>query len=82
LLFSQQVQQVTQTSDEILRRAEGLEKSGFNTYDAIHLASEEQAGVDVFLTTDDQILKVVSRNEKLLPFRIENPVKCLEEVLK
>jgi len=57
------------------RRAEELEKSGFDTYDAIHLASAEQAGVDVFLTTDEQIMKVANRNKKLLPFLVENPVK-------
>ena len=82
LLFASQAKQVIETSDKILRRAEELEKSGFDTYDAIHLASAEQAGVDVFLTTDDQILKVANRNKKLLPFLVENPVKWLEEVLK
>jgi predicted nucleic acid-binding protein len=82
LLFALQAQHVVETSDEILCRAEELEKSGFDTYDAIHLASAEQARVNVFLTTDDQILKVVGRNKKLLPFLVENPVKWLEEVLK
>ena len=64
LLFASQAQQIIETSDKILRRAEELEKSGFDTYDAIHLASAEQAKVDVFLTTDDQLLKVASRNKK------------------
>ncbi len=82
LLFASQAQQVVEISDKILRRAEELEKSGFDTYDAIHLASAERARVDVFLTTDDQILKVAVRNNKLLPFLVENPVKWLEEVLK
>jgi len=82
LLFASQAQQVVETSDKILRRAEESEKSGFEPYDAIHLASAEQARVDVFLTTDDHILKVAGRNKKLLPFLVENPVKWLEEVLK
>lgn len=82
MLFASQAQQVVETSDKILRRAEELEKSGFKPYDAIHLASAEQARVDVFLTTDDHILKVAGRNKKLLPFLVENPVKWLEEVLK
>jgi hypothetical protein len=38
--------------------------------------------VDVFLTTDDAIVKIANRSKKLLDFRIENPVKWLEEVLK
>ena len=37
---------------------------------------------DVFLTTDDQILKVAARKKSLFSFTVENPVKWLEEVLK
>lgn len=71
-----------ETSDKILNRAEELEGAGFDSYDAIHLASAEDGQVDVFLTTDDQILKVANRNKNVLSFVAENPVKWLEEVLK
>jgi predicted nucleic acid-binding protein len=74
--------QVVELTDKVLTRAEELENAGFDSYDAIHLASAEHANVDVFLTTDDQIVKVANRNRKLLTFLIENPVKWLEEVLK
>ena len=74
--------QVVELTDKVLTRAEELENAGFDSYDAIHLASAEHANVDVFLTTDDQIVKVANRNRKLLAFLIENPVKWLEEVLK
>jgi len=55
---------------------------GFDSYDAIHLASAEYAKVDVFLTTDDQILKIAARKKNLFSFTVENPVKWLEKVLK
>ena len=65
-----------------LRRAEELEKAGFDSYDAVHLASAEIGKADVFLTTDDQILKVANRKKSLFSLIVENPVKWLEEVLK
>ncbi|MBI5823339.1 MAG: PIN domain-containing protein [Chloroflexi bacterium] len=73
---------MVEITDDLLTRAEELEGAGFDTYDAIHLASAKQAKVDVFLTTDDPIVKIANRNKKLLDFRVENPVKWLEEVLK
>jgi predicted nucleic acid-binding protein len=80
--FASLAHQIVETSEKILRRAEELEELGFDSYDAIHLASAESSKVDIFLTTDDQILKVASRKKNLFSFTIENPVKWLEEVLK
>jgi predicted nucleic acid-binding protein len=82
LLLAGQSHQVVEITETILNRAEKLEASGFDSYDAIHLASAEQADVDVFLTTDDNIQKVSNRNKEVFSFVVENPVKWLEEVLK
>jgi len=82
LLLAGQSHQVVEITDKILNRAEKLEASGFDSYDAIHLASAEQANVDVFLTTDDNIQKVSNRNKEVFSFVVVNPVKWLEEVLK
>ena len=82
IAFASLAHQIVETSDQVLDRAEELEKAGFNSYDAIHLASAEDAQVDIFLTTDDQILKVANRNKNILSFIVENPVKWLEEALK
>ena len=65
-----------------MAQAEKLEASGFDSYDAIHLASAEHAKVNVFLTTDDNMQKIANRNKKLFSFVVVNPVKWLEEVLK
>ncbi|HSL42839.1 MAG TPA: PIN domain-containing protein [Anaerolineales bacterium] len=82
LLLAGQSHRVVEITEKILNRAEKLEASGFDSYDAIHLASAEQANVDVFLTTDDNIQKVASRKKEVFSFVVENPVKWLEEVLK
>lgn len=82
LSFLSLTRRVVEINEKILKRAEKLEEAGFDPYDAIHLASAELGKADVFLTTDDQILKVSNRNKKLLAFPVENPVKWLEEVLK
>jgi hypothetical protein len=71
-----------ETTAKVLSRAEEIEKTGFDSYDALHLSSAEFGNADVFLTTDDQILKVATRKENLFPFAVENPVKWLGEVLK
>src|SRR6266567_1672501 len=43
-------------------RAQELKAMGFRTYDALHLACAEQATVDVFLTTDDRVLRIATRH--------------------
>lgn len=82
LSFASLAHQVVETTEKILTRAEELEEAGFDSYDAIHLSSAEFGKADVFLTTDDQILKVTARKKNLFSFVVENPVKWLEEALK
>lgn len=82
LLLAGQSHQVVEITEKILKQAEKLEASGFDSYDAIHLASAEQANVDVFLTTADNIQKAANRNKEVFSFIITNPVRWLEEVLK
>ena len=82
LLLAGQSHQVVELTEKILTQAEKLETSGFDSYDAIHLASAEQAKVDIFLTTDDNMQKIANRNKKVFSFIVVNPVTWLEEVLK
>lgn len=82
LSFLSLSQRVVEINEKLVKRAEELEETGFDSYDAIHLASAEVGKADVFLTTDDQMLKIFNRNKSLFSFPVENPVKWLEEVLK
>ena len=61
-------------------RAKRIEEVGFSPFDALHLASAELGGADVFLTTDDDLLRRARRSVGLLRVRVENPVLWYEEV--
>ena len=61
-------------------RARHIGELGFGSFDALHLAVAEQATVDVFLTTDDGILRRARQNLGLLRVRVENPVSWYMEL--
>lgn len=82
LLLARQSHKVVGVTNRILSQAEIFESSGFDSYDAIHLACAQQEKVNVFLTTDDFLQKAADRNRNLFSFVVVNPVKWLEEVLK
>lgn len=62
-------------------RASALEDVGFGAFDALHLACAERGDVDVFLTTDDGLLRRARRHSPLLRIRVENPVSWSQEVV-
>jgi hypothetical protein len=70
---------ISLTEHEIARGIE-LEKLGFAAFDALHLACAESGAVDVFLTTDDKLLKRTSRFARQLRVRVENPLKWLQDI--
>ena len=43
--------------DEIISRAKELNKMGFKSFDAFHIACTEKGRADALLTTDDHLLK-------------------------
>ena len=61
-------------------RAEFLEGLGFGTFDALHLACAESGAVDVFLTTDDGLLRRARRHAGRLRLLVENPLSWNQEV--
>ena len=66
-------------TDCISERAEALNHLGFADYDALHLASAEAGEVDVFLTTDDTLLKRPRRFADKVHVEIVNPATWLKE---
>jgi hypothetical protein len=60
-------------------RAESLKRLGFGEFDALHLACAEQGAVDVFLTTDDGLLRRAHRHAETFRIRVENPVSWYQE---
>ena len=61
-------------------RDQELEALGFKWFDALHLACAESSEVDVFLTTDNRLLRRANRIGALLQVSAENPYVWLQEV--
>ena len=64
-----------------LERAKELQKLGFVGFDAVHLACAESGSADIFLTTDDRLLKLAKRVAKKLDVRVENPLDWMKEMI-
>jgi predicted nucleic acid-binding protein len=69
--------------DEIISKAMELNKMGFKSFDAFHIACTEKGQADALLTTDDHLLKKAISKRKFIKVRLENPLRWLmEELIK
>ena len=68
------------SSQFIERRSLELQNLGFSRYDATHIASAERSRADIFLTTDDRLLKKAQNNTQLMQVEIDNPVQWLIKI--
>jgi predicted nucleic acid-binding protein len=66
-------------TDEAVSRADYFRQNGLCNFDSLHLAVAETNHVDVFLTTDDRLLRAAQRLG--LKIKVTNPVTWLMEVL-
>ena len=64
----------------IQQRTIALNQLGFKPFDAAHLASAESGGADVFLTTDDRLLKRAKQYRGQLNVTVKNPVNWFIEI--
>ncbi len=62
------------SADSDAKRARELQNLGFGPFDALHLTVAERARVDVFLTTEDDLIRRARNNAGVLQLRVENPV--------
>ena len=65
------------SSQFIEERSTELQKLRFSGYDATHIASAERSQADIFLTTDDRLIKKAQKNTQLIHVDIDNPVQWL-----
>lgn len=65
----------------VRERALDLENLGFGGVDALHLACAEHNKADVFLTTDDRLLKRAVRYKDYLKVIADNPLKWFERMV-
>lgn len=69
--------------EEIISRAKELNKIGFKSFDAFHIACAEKGQADGLLTTDDHLLKKATSHGQFIKVRLENPLTWLmEELIK
>jgi predicted nucleic acid-binding protein len=61
-------------------RATVLQKLGLDPFDALHLACAEEGRADVFLTTDDALIRRAGRRINEIRTRVMNPVSWYQEV--
>ncbi|MDR1564957.1 MAG: PIN domain-containing protein [Oscillospiraceae bacterium] len=67
-------------NDEIRQRANLFSQYGVSPMDALHVASAESAKVDVYLTTDDALIKRIAETD--IKIDVRNPVHWIMEVLE
>jgi predicted nucleic acid-binding protein len=70
------------SSEAIELRAQALIELGFKFYDALHLAFAEAGNADIFLTTDDRLLRKAQQYRDLITVTVENPVIWLMATLQ
>jgi predicted nucleic acid-binding protein len=67
-------------TETIMTRAQAIARMGCKPFDALHVACAEFAQADVFLTTDDRLLRRTQANSSSLQVKTANPVSWLIEV--
>lgn len=72
--------QCLQLTETIMQHAESFQRLGFTTYDALHLAFAASENVDVFLSTDDKLIKRAQRYPDEVRVTVANPLTWLHEV--
>ncbi len=63
-------------------RGVALGKLGFGSFDALHVACAERAGVDALLTTDDGLVKLAARHANELHVVVRNPLRWYLESME
>lgn len=79
LALMEHVDKIISVDDTVTERTASLEQLGFRTYDAMHIAVAEVSHVDVFLTTDDRLLRLAARLGSRVSVAVKNPLLWLSE---
>lgn len=80
-LLSGFIHENVEVGEREINRATELQRAGFQVFDALHLACAESANVDIFLSTDDRLLKLAKRLSDVLQIRVMNPLIWVEEMI-
>ncbi|NOZ63055.1 MAG: type II toxin-antitoxin system VapC family toxin [Calditrichaeota bacterium] len=70
-----------QINEGILERAKQIQELGVKSFDALHIACAESGPADIFLTTDDQLLKKLRQNFDKINVKVNNPLDWIKEII-
>ncbi len=73
--------EIIKLDEDIYLFSEQLKEIGFKSYDALHLSCARKAEVEVFLSTDDKLVKKARKNQDTLNIRVDNPLRWLQGIL-
>jgi predicted nucleic acid-binding protein len=79
-LLAQHAHRSVIVGEEEVGLAQRFEAWGISALDALHLACAESGGADIFLTTDDKLLRGAAAHAERLQVQVKNPLALLEEV--
>ena len=77
--FTTYADESVRVTEPIKKRAQNLMQVGVTVGDALHISCAENARADVFLTTDDRLLRRAVNVVPSLRCRIDNPLHWLLE---
>lgn len=75
------VHKTIQINGSVIRRANELVSIGFKAFDAMHISCSEIGRADVFLTTDDRLLRLSKRYKDRLNIEVTNPLQWIMETI-
>ena len=79
LSLCEDISEYINLTEDVVERGIAITQMGFTSFDAMHIALSESAKVDVFLTTDDKLLKKAKRLADKINVNVKNPVLWIEE---
>ena len=68
-------------NQEITIRAKELKLLNIKALDALHISTAENAGADVFLTTDNKLINKYRKHPNLFFIAIRNPLNWITEMI-
>jgi predicted nucleic acid-binding protein len=77
--LTSRARETIRVDEDLLSRAEEIENDGIVGMDAIHIACAEKAGA-VFLTTDDEVIRIMKKYTPDISIRVDNPLRWFMEL--
>jgi len=79
-LVNLKAEKVTLT-DNVVNRSKKIQEYTIKLLDALHLACAEEGKAEVFLTTDQYLIKKSTKNLEKIKVKVKNPLNWIMEVI-